>query len=320
LLSCQQAEQSRKETAMTDLTYDIQQLLDSAPKLFGVFDDTTAAQFAASFTKPKGSKRPSLESSPIVVSMTTPNHPAILIDGYERLRLLAKAGETTLAASEVVVARHVTTPEAAELESISRNVNRRRPSAEQMGALAKKLQTERKMNQTAIARVFGVSQPAVSKALAKFEQAEAELAARQLREHERAAAVERLQAQPSGEKPQPETPVAGGNPEAMGVQQRAEQQQPEQQPAGPEATEQPVAQVPEPVEQQQQPQIPERLMRIIKAAGANAWKLIDAVGQLEYSGEQSEDPAGQLRDLLRETSAQLENLANLISEPAPAEN
>jgi DNA-binding transcriptional regulator YiaG len=89
----------------------------------------------------------------------------ILIDGHQRLRLLLKKGHTYISAADVRVDETATAENAIE-RAITLNANRR-DTTEKKAALARQLRAERGWSQGQIARLFGVSRPAVSQWFAK---------------------------------------------------------------------------------------------------------------------------------------------------------
>lgn len=137
--------------------YRIDELLEHRVQPFDDFTPEQLAAFGASFGE-------DLASSPIVVADTKP---PILIEGSQRCRLYAERGRKVLEGHEVVVASHVTTRDQAYEEAVVRNVNRRPFTVEQKAALARELQTGKGWSQGKVAKLFGVSQPAVSQWLAK---------------------------------------------------------------------------------------------------------------------------------------------------------
>jgi ParB-like chromosome segregation protein Spo0J len=90
----------------------------------------------------------------------------LLIDGHQRLKAMLAANRTYIAASDVRIAINVTRENAYE-SAVELNVRRRHLTVEQKADLARKLQRERRWSQGKIAKLFGVSRPAVSQWLAK---------------------------------------------------------------------------------------------------------------------------------------------------------
>jgi len=90
----------------------------------------------------------------------------ILLDGHQRLKAMLRANRTYIDASDVRVITGVTRENALE-KAVELNVRRRHLSVEQKADLARRLQRERRWSQGKIAKLFGVSRPAVSQWLAK---------------------------------------------------------------------------------------------------------------------------------------------------------
>lgn len=85
----------------------------------------------------------------------------ILIEGNQRLRAAMRARRTWLSPDQYVVDDSVDQSNALEA-SLKRNLVRRHLTVEQKAALAVKLQKDRGYSQGVIAKLFGVSRPAVS--------------------------------------------------------------------------------------------------------------------------------------------------------------
>jgi transcriptional regulator with XRE-family HTH domain len=90
----------------------------------------------------------------------------ILLDGHQRLKAMLRAKRTYIDASDVRIIQGVTRENALE-KAVELNVRRRHLTVEQKADLARRLQRERRWSQATIARLFGVSRPAVSQWLAK---------------------------------------------------------------------------------------------------------------------------------------------------------
>jgi ParB-like chromosome segregation protein Spo0J len=89
----------------------------------------------------------------------------ILLDGHQRLKALRAVGRKRIDAGDVRVIEKATSENALEW-AIQLNVARRHLTVPQKADLARKLQRERRWSQRKIARVFGVTQPAVAQWLA----------------------------------------------------------------------------------------------------------------------------------------------------------
>lgn len=90
----------------------------------------------------------------------------ILLDGHQRLKAMLRANRKYIDASDVRIITGVTRENALE-KAVELNVRRRHLTVEQKAELARRLQRERRWSQGTIARLFGVSRPAVSQWLAK---------------------------------------------------------------------------------------------------------------------------------------------------------
>jgi len=90
----------------------------------------------------------------------------ILLDGHQRLKAMRGAGRTYIDAADVRVIEQANAGNALEW-AVQLNVRRRHLSVEDKAALARRLQRERRWSQATIAKLFGVSRPAVSQWLAK---------------------------------------------------------------------------------------------------------------------------------------------------------
>lgn len=90
----------------------------------------------------------------------------ILLDGHQRLKAMLRSGRTWIQPSDVRVIEGVTRENALE-KAVELNVKRRHLTVEQKADLARRLQRERRWSQGKIAKLFGVSRPAVSQWLAK---------------------------------------------------------------------------------------------------------------------------------------------------------
>ena len=90
----------------------------------------------------------------------------ILLDGHQRLKAMLRANRTYIDASDVRIITGATRENALE-KAVELNVRRRHLSVEQKADLARRLQRERRWSQGKIAKLFGVSRPAVSQWLAK---------------------------------------------------------------------------------------------------------------------------------------------------------
>ena len=90
----------------------------------------------------------------------------ILLDGHQRLKAMLRANRIYIDASDVRIITGVTRENALE-KAVELNVRRRHLSVEQKAELARRLQRERRWSQGKIAKLFGVSRPAVSQWLAK---------------------------------------------------------------------------------------------------------------------------------------------------------
>jgi len=90
----------------------------------------------------------------------------ILLDGHQRLKAMLRSGRTWIQPSDVRIIEGVTRENALE-KAVELNVRRRHLTVEQKADLARRLQRERRWSQGKIAKLFGVSRPAVSQWLAK---------------------------------------------------------------------------------------------------------------------------------------------------------
>jgi len=90
----------------------------------------------------------------------------ILLDGHQRLKAMLRNGRTWISPSDVRIIEGVTRENALE-KAVELNVRRRHLTVEQKAELARRLQRERRWSQGKIAKLFGVSRPAVSQWLAK---------------------------------------------------------------------------------------------------------------------------------------------------------
>jgi ParB-like chromosome segregation protein Spo0J len=85
----------------------------------------------------------------------------LLLDGHQRLKAMLAAGRKLIDAGDVRVIDQATAANALEW-AIRLNVARRHLSVAEKADLARKLQMERRWPQRKIAKVFGVTQPAVA--------------------------------------------------------------------------------------------------------------------------------------------------------------
>ena len=90
----------------------------------------------------------------------------ILLDGHQRLKAMLRSGRTWIQPSDVRIVEGVTRENALE-KAVELNVRRRHLTVDQKADLARRLQRERRWSQGKIAKLFGVSRPAVSQWLAK---------------------------------------------------------------------------------------------------------------------------------------------------------
>jgi transcriptional regulator with XRE-family HTH domain len=90
----------------------------------------------------------------------------ILLDGHQRLKAMLRSGRTWIQPSDVRIIEGVTRENALE-KAVELNVRRRHLTVEQKAELVRRLQRERRWSQSKIAKLFGVSRPAVSQWLAK---------------------------------------------------------------------------------------------------------------------------------------------------------
>lgn len=136
--------------------YSIDALLDSGVQPFADLDEQ---EFAA--------LRQGVGKRPLVVPVSITSGPdPILLDGHQRLRAARAAGRVFINADEARVVPGATRDNALEW-SVQLNVQRRHLTIDQKADLARKLQAERHWSQRRIAKVFGVTQAAVSQWLAK---------------------------------------------------------------------------------------------------------------------------------------------------------
>jgi ParB-like chromosome segregation protein Spo0J len=90
----------------------------------------------------------------------------VLLDGHQRARAMLANGRKFIEANEVHVVAAANASNAFEY-AVQLNVTRRQLTVEQKAELARKFQRERRWSQAKIAKLFGVSRPAVSQWLAK---------------------------------------------------------------------------------------------------------------------------------------------------------
>lgn len=95
----------------------------------------------------------------------------ILLDGHQRARAMLANGRKFVDAADVHIVEKANRDNAYEW-AVQLNVTRRHMSVEEKADLARKLQRERHWSQATIARLFGVSRPAVSQWLAKYPDAD----------------------------------------------------------------------------------------------------------------------------------------------------
>lgn len=278
----------------------IAELLENSgePQWFDDLPDEELEKFGASFRK-------TITDSPVVLAATDP---PVLVEGRQRLRMLAeKYHRTTLNDGEFVIADHIKTREAAEIASITRNVNRRQLPRKQLGAIYQRLMDARGLNQSEVARLMGVSQPAVSMAIAAANEAATvtEITGphgENLTDAERAE----LKAHTGALVPQPREGVDG-----EGESDR--QPEPEQQPA-------PAPPAPELY-------APPRLtgMQRLAAEASNAWSAVRDLPDLAIVGETGAMPAWTIEitpgqdervrlaaEALRDAAADMGVLADLL--------
>jgi ParB-like chromosome segregation protein Spo0J len=94
----------------------------------------------------------------------------LLLDGHQRLKAMLAQGRKTIDADDVRVIPQATAENALEW-SVELNVRRRHLSVAEKADLARKLQRQRRWSQRKIAKVFGVTQPAVNQWLRNIEAA-----------------------------------------------------------------------------------------------------------------------------------------------------
>jgi ParB-like chromosome segregation protein Spo0J len=90
----------------------------------------------------------------------------MLLDGHQRAKAMLANGRKFVGAGEVHVVAAANASNAFEY-AVQLNVARRQLTVEQKAELARKLQRERRWSQAKIAKLFGVTRPAVSQWLAK---------------------------------------------------------------------------------------------------------------------------------------------------------
>lgn len=90
----------------------------------------------------------------------------ILLDGHQRLKAMRAQGRVYIDAGDVRIIEQATADNALEW-AVELNVRRRHLTVDQKAGLARQLQRERRWSQAKIARLFGVSRPAVTQWLGK---------------------------------------------------------------------------------------------------------------------------------------------------------
>jgi transcriptional regulator with XRE-family HTH domain len=105
-------------------------------------------------------------SDPVSVSSD-----GILLDGHQRLKGMRAQGRVYIDASDVRVVEQANASNALEW-AVQLNVRRRHLSVEDKADLARRLQRERRWSQGKIAKLFGVSRPAVTQWLARTDPAD----------------------------------------------------------------------------------------------------------------------------------------------------
>jgi predicted XRE-type DNA-binding protein len=107
----------------------------------------------------------SIGRGPLAVKIVV-SRDGILLDGHQRLKAMAATGRKYIDAGDVIVDEATTSDNALE-RAVQLNVQRRHLSVEDKATLARRLQHERRWSQGKIAKLFGVSRPAVSQWLGK---------------------------------------------------------------------------------------------------------------------------------------------------------
>jgi ParB-like chromosome segregation protein Spo0J len=131
---------------MPHRTYLIDDLLATGVQPFDDLDAEMIDNMANSLGK----------TNPVLVPVVITTE-GVLVDGHQRLTAMRRAGRTTIDAADVRVV------EGNPLEwAVRLNVQRRHLTVEEKAATARRLKAEHGWTQTKIARLFGVSQPAVS--------------------------------------------------------------------------------------------------------------------------------------------------------------
>lgn len=134
--------------------YEIQRLLDSAIQ---PFDPATQEELDAIAS---GIGRGRHSSDPLAVPVIM-NRDGVIIDGSQRLRALQQLGRKYIAASDVRILPQVSREDSLEW-SVRLQANRRHWDMEQKARAACVLQAKNGWSQRRLAKVFGVSQPAIS--------------------------------------------------------------------------------------------------------------------------------------------------------------
>ena len=134
--------------------YEIQRLLDSAIQ---PFDPATQEELDAIAS---GIGRGRHASDPLAVPVIM-NRDGVIIDGSQRLRALLQLGRKYILASDVRILHHVSREDSLEW-CVRLQANRRHWDMEQKARAARALQAKNGWSQRRLAKVFGVSQPAIS--------------------------------------------------------------------------------------------------------------------------------------------------------------
>ncbi len=130
--------------------YSIEKLLQTGVQPFPDWPDEELDQFGKDLGRKMLAQR---------VSMTSDG---IIVDGHQRLQALQRAGHKTISADEVHIVEWATKANALEL-AVELNV-RKRPSLTiaEKANMARQLQRKYNWSQRKLAKIFGVSQPAIS--------------------------------------------------------------------------------------------------------------------------------------------------------------